>query len=57
MTAFLAWLKGAIATVYGKDGLFGLAMLMLFLCVVFAAVALALTLTPLGAWVAAWLGV
>ena len=51
------WLKAALKYVFDRDGVRGIAIVTGLLLAVFAAVVAALTLTPLGGWVAELLGV
>lgn len=57
MSGILRWLGDALRYVYDHDRLTGLAVIVLLLLVLFAAVVVALTATPLGGWIAQWLGV
>jgi hypothetical protein len=51
------WLKDAGKYVLDNHGLIGVAVIVLLALLAFVAAVLAVTYTPLGAWVAAWLGV
>ena len=53
----MEWLKQAAKYVFDKTGLRGIAIVTGLLLAVFVAVVAALTLTPLGGWVAELLGV
>jgi hypothetical protein len=51
------WLKDAAKYVLDGYGIRGVAVIVLLALLAFVAAVLAVTYTPLGAWVAAWLGV
>lgn len=51
------WLKSALKYVYDREGVRGLAVATGLLIALLAAITALLTLTPLGGWVAEWVGV
>lgn len=57
MSGILKWLGDALKYLFDREGLRGLTVVVLLLLTVFGGIVAALTLTPLGGWVARLLGV
>lgn len=55
MAAVWKWFTDALATVFKRNGLAGVAVVVGLLLVVFAALVITLVYTPIGAFVAEWI--